>query len=186
MSRLTIFLLASTALHAGLIAGGVALGKVDAGTRMESIAVRLDEVGHGARPAPSLPVARTAPVSTMPSDTVVRAVSAATQQATDWQVAPSPGEAAASVQAQVLSDLARHFYYPAVARSRGWEGRVLLAFRVEQDGLLHELHVVRTSGFGVLDEAALNSLRKVERVADAGGTRHDMQIPVVYRLTDKP
>lgn len=184
MSRLTVFLLVSTALHAGLIAGGAALEKADAGTHMESIAVRLDDNGQGARPALLPPATHSVPESMMTAASAERIASTETEQATKQHVALSSDEAAARVQAQVLSDLARHFYYPAMARSRGWEGRVLLAIRVEQDGLLHEPHVVRTSGFGVLDEAALNSLRKVERVADAGGARHDLQIPVVYRLTD--
>lgn len=85
---------------------------------------------------------------------------------------------------QVISDFARHFHYPAIARQRGWEGRVVVGFRIERDGRLQERRVAHTSGFAVLDRAALDSLRKVERIADAGGTRYDLEIPVVYRLTD--
>lgn len=196
MPRLAPFLLASSALHAALLLGGTAIHRVDAGSRVESIAVRLDDGDRGAqspapRPAPhNAPEARSADTAAaMPLQTVatsdVDVASAAPGAAAERRpAAPPPGEAAARVQAQVLNDLARHFYYPAIARSRGWEGRVLLAFVVERDGLLRDPRIAGTSGFGILDEAALNSLRKVERVANAGGARLDMQIPVVYRLTD--
>jgi protein TonB len=84
--------------------------------------------------------------------------------------------------------LARHFEYPRIARSRGWQGKVQLAFRVASDGVLHDIHVDRGSGFAVLDESALHSLARVARVDDAVGVLNgqslNMQFAVVYQLTD--
>lgn len=91
-----------------------------------------------------------------------------------------------SARAQVMNDFARHFHYPPLARQRGWEGRVVLDFRIDGDGRLQAQRVARTSGFAVLDQAALNSLKRVERVNVAGGAPLDMQIPVLYRLTGEP
>ena len=95
-------------------------------------------------------------------------------------------DSASRARAQVVSDFARYFYYPAIARQRGWEGQVVLGFRIDRDGRLQERHVAHTSGFAVLDRAALDSLSKVERVTVAGGAPFDMRIPVLYRLTTDP
>lgn len=49
--------------------------------------------------------------------------------------------------------------YPAVARSRQWEGRVLLKVRVRADGTCGQVEVSQSSGHEVLDEAALEAVR---------------------------
>ena len=94
--------------------------------------------------------------------------------------------ARASVEAQVLSELARYFNYPSIARQRGWQGKVLLGFNVETDGTLGQIRVAHSSGYAVLDHSALDSLSKVKTLTDAGllpTTRIiGMQIPVIYRL----
>jgi TonB family protein len=186
MTRLTHFLAASTLLHGLLLVTGGNLAHIEAGADRQILSVSLDADGiilpaeHKRailiHPLPAAlafgttsPLANTNDSSALPdTDTEGR----------------SDQDAAARVRARVLNELAQYFYYPPIARMRAWEGRVLLAFRVEQDGLMHAPRLVHTSGFGVLDEAALNSLRKVVRVAETGGPRLDMEIPVIYRLTD--
>jgi TonB family protein len=92
------------------------------------------------------------------------------------------------VQSRLLTDLARHFQYPLIARQHGWEGTVLLGLRVESDGHLQKLRIERSSGYAVLDHSALNSLSRVGRVAEASGWLNgrgmDMQLPVIYRLIE--
>ena len=197
--RLALFLLLSVGAHAALLLGHrVVNARIEAGTLSEVIAVRLDgeetdaaaqspprvtprEAGRGAQARALALTAAIPRATTLRTD---QPQSPATGAGETASAAPTTAEAAARVRAQVLSDLARHFYYPALARSRGWQGRVLLAFRVERDGLLHDPRVLHTSGFGILDEAALNSLRQVERIPGADSAPLDLQIPVVYRLTD--
>jgi protein TonB len=50
--------------------------------------------------------------------------------------------------------------YPAVARSRHWEGLVLLRVYVTAEGRTGEVAVQRSSMHEVLDEAALESVKK--------------------------
>lgn len=186
-SNLTAFMLASVALHAVLLAYGQRdSSPVEAGVDRELLAVRLDGLTDTAHSRVVPPATSAQSVYTMP-ESAAQAIAHRDTVSVDtitYGVQDQNQDAASRVRARVISDFARYFYYPAMARQRGWEGRVLLAFRVEQDGLLHDPRVVHTSGFGILDAAALNSLRKVERIADAGGARHDLQIPVVYRLTE--
>ncbi|MBI3569982.1 MAG: energy transducer TonB [Gammaproteobacteria bacterium] len=95
-------------------------------------------------------------------------------------------EARARIEAQLHTSLARHFDYPYVARLRGWEGSVLLAFIVQASGNLNDIRIVRSSGFAVLDDSAVDSLKKVQRLPEAvawlQGRDIEMQLPVIYRL----
>jgi len=50
--------------------------------------------------------------------------------------------------------------YPGVARRRHWEGLVVLRVYVTADGRCGEVSVQRSSGHDVLDEAALNAVKK--------------------------
>ena len=104
---------------------------------------------------------------------------------------PSPNLAAARarISAALRRRLAAQFDYPWLARRRGWEGQVTLAMRVEDNGRLSNLRVVRTSGHGVLDRSALESARRIGALPEARGwLQHgrslDLQIPVQYRLFD--
>ncbi|MBI3575004.1 MAG: energy transducer TonB [Gammaproteobacteria bacterium] len=95
-------------------------------------------------------------------------------------------EARARIEAQLHTSLARHFDYPYVARLRGWEGNVLLAFIVQASGNLNDIRIVRSSGFAVLDHSAVDSLKKVQHLPEAvawlQGRDIEMQLPVIYRL----
>jgi len=105
--------------------------------------------------------------------------------ATEVDAAPEPLPRA-WISARVEADLARHFDYPYLARLRGWEGTVWLAFRLEADGRLEAVRLARSSGFAALDSAALHSLERVERLPQAvawlQGHPLDIELPVIYRL----
>ncbi len=96
-------------------------------------------------------------------------------------------DARARIEARLHADLARHFDYPYVARLRGWEGSVLLAFIVQASGNLNDIRIVRSSGFAVLDHSAVDSLKQVQHLPEAvawlQGRDIEMQLPVIYRLT---
>jgi protein TonB len=50
--------------------------------------------------------------------------------------------------------------YPGVATSRGWEGTVRLLVKVTAEGDSEEVTVQRSSGYDVLDEAAIEAVEK--------------------------
>ncbi|MFP4475684.1 MAG: TonB family protein [Desulfatibacillaceae bacterium] len=50
--------------------------------------------------------------------------------------------------------------YPRVAMHRGIEGRVVLRFTIFPDGAVSGVVVVRSSGFGPLDDAAMDAVRR--------------------------
>lgn len=50
--------------------------------------------------------------------------------------------------------------YPSIARSRGWQGKVLLKVSVSADGLSEAVAVHRSSGHDALDESAVAAVEK--------------------------
>ncbi len=92
------------------------------------------------------------------------------------------------VRAALLRLLGEHFDYPWIARREGWEGEVRLALRVGAGGRVSALRVVHTSGYPVLDRAALRSARRIRAVPDAAARLHgravEVVVPVEYRLVN--
>lgn len=81
--------------------------------------------------------------------------------------------------------LERNKVYPSLALQRGWEGEVLLAFRVVDDGAIRSVHVARSSGNRLLDRSAVQALQNIERVTPElwrHGENAELQLSVIYRL----
>ncbi len=78
--------------------------------------------------------------------------------------------------------LARHFHYPRMAMRRGWQGEVILAFQLQADGTIVNARIAQSSGYSVLDRAALHALGKVNRIRNTLRGNRAMQLPVIYRL----
>jgi protein TonB len=90
---------------------------------------------------------------------------------------------------QVLQAMLPYFHYPLFARQQGWQGEVQVAVHIARDGSLSHLRLARTSGYPLLDAAALDSLEKIRHLPDATATLldasgFDLNVPVVYRLTE--
>lgn len=79
-----------------------------------------------------------------------------------------------------------HFTYPRLAQRNGWQGMVKLGLRIEPNGQLSRIRVVSTSGFPVLDQAALETLYRISTLQGVdpwlNGTPFDTVLPVEYRL----
>ncbi len=78
--------------------------------------------------------------------------------------------------------------YPARARRRGWEGRVLLVVRVRADGAAESVRVASSSGHGILDRAARDAVRRwrFNPARRAGiAVPASLEVPVTFRLIDR-
>ncbi|HEY7607946.1 MAG TPA: TonB family protein [Alphaproteobacteria bacterium] len=77
--------------------------------------------------------------------------------------------------------------YPETARARGWEGLVLLSVRVAANGQAASVSISQSSGHGLLDDAAVDAVRRwrFEAARRAGvpiaGTA---TVPIRFRLED--
>ena len=77
--------------------------------------------------------------------------------------------------------------YPGIATSRGWEGTVRLLVRVSIEGYSEEVTVQRSSGYDVLDEAAIEAVEKWKFIpAKRGGTQvsSSVIVPINFILNN--
>jgi protein TonB len=77
--------------------------------------------------------------------------------------------------------------YPAYARRRGIEGRVVLGVEVTAEGNASAVAVVESSGHDSLDAAALKVVRQWRfdpAVRDGGVVPSRVQVPILFRLTE--
>jgi protein TonB len=95
---------------------------------------------------------------------------------------------ASQLESQLHDALAPYFTYPLLARRNGWQGQVQVGVRVEADGRLSHVHIAHSSGYRLLDNAALTTLTRITTLPEAAGWlegRHfDMVLPIEYRLID--
>jgi TonB family protein len=92
------------------------------------------------------------------------------------QGSPPPG-----VLELIGSAIERVKVYPALARKRGIEGTVYISFRIDYDGKPEGISILRSSGFGILDAATVDVVRKA---APFPRVERRVEIPVTYRLKD--
>jgi protein TonB len=129
--------------------------------------------------APSTPAPTEAVVAAPPSAPVVEAGQAV--------VAPEPVSIA---QYQLALNVAAKKYrdYPRYARSREWEGRVTVRLDIGADGRAQQIRVTRSSGHELLDNTALEMLRKAQLdtpVPDALRARSFIvEVAVLFELKD--
>jgi TonB family protein len=61
---------------------------------------------------------------------------------------------------QVRQRIARARYYPRIARRRGMEGQPVIAFTLDKRGRLTKVDLAQTSGYHLLDRAALEAVHE--------------------------
>ncbi|MFK5915823.1 MAG: TonB family protein [Woeseiaceae bacterium] len=87
----------------------------------------------------------------------------------------------------IYKELNRHFNYPRLAIKRSWEGKVLLSLRVTPSGKIKNIQLNTSSGYDVLDQAAIKSLSKVEFLPEMSSWLVfdiDLNFPIVYQLIE--
>ena len=76
--------------------------------------------------------------------------------------------------------------YPRLARLRNWQGTTQLKLRIGSDGKLQDLSVARSSGFEVLDAAAVHMVQESLPLPEPPDVLRDREItlsvPIVFKL----
>lgn len=100
----------------------------------------------------------------------------------------SEARRASHLRSAIYAEVARHFVYPALARRHGWEGRVALSLRLEGDGRLTHLRLVRSSGYPILDSNAIETLQRIGTLPrtpmEPIGHSQELALLIVYRLLE--
>ena len=117
--------------------------------------------------------------------------------ATDTQSTPqqqlmskvtTPSMNRAHILSQIRHDLSQYFYYPPHARRKGMQGTVLLSFEISGQGAVHDIRIVKSSGYAILDLAAQDAMQRLDKLSWYAALMHgknmDLELPVIFRLTE--
>lgn len=103
----------------------------------------------------------------------------------------SAREQNSQLKAQVISivyqKFSNHFNYPKIAQRKNWQGEVILTFHITSEGEIKDIEVNHSSGFDILDQAAVSSLKKIgtlPQLSTEFNTDMDIKLPIIYRLTE--
>lgn len=145
-------------------------------------------------PAPVVPVAVVAPPAVTPASSVpARApvtLADAPSTRTGTGAAPvgagrRPALRANAMSAQdfsaLMNRLRQQVTYPHQARQMGWEGKVVVAFRLTREGQAEDVRVVTSSGHDLLDGSAVAAVQKASPFMPPARDT-ELILPVVYAL----
>lgn len=83
--------------------------------------------------------------------------------------------------AYIRDTIMKNLSYPAAARRMGWEGKVVVSFVISEEGYASEIKIVESSGFGVLDRNAVETVRKSSPFPKPP-IRAELVMPIVYKI----
>jgi protein TonB len=140
--------------------------------------------------APSPPEPRLAEALPPPRATQSRPAPAPVASTPAPQPAPvDPGLIVSVEQAYktaLQAEIARHRSYPRIARRLRQEGTVEVGFVVLADGRLTEIELVDSSGYDLLDHAAIQAVRDVRQFrpipSELARKRWNLSVPLNFRL----
>ncbi len=143
-----------------------------------------------AAPALQAPAAAAAPVlsspASQPGAASVRTPEArAPAQATRASAEPDAGSVEQFRRA-LFEAAKRYDHYPVQARERGWEGRGEIRLVIGPTGIIQSSVVKASSGHGILDNQALDMLKRAKPLAPVPaplrGREFSVDIPVKFEL----
>lgn len=127
--------------------------------------------------------------TTVVTKTVINKTKAESKQAVhasqETSSSSDSDQSSALLLSQVKKQIKKHFVYPRMARRMGWQGEVLLSFSVDSIGLIHTVHIKKSSGYALLDDSAitaLNSIGTINLKNIMSANSWQLEIPIIYRL----
>ena len=88
----------------------------------------------------------------------------------------------------ISKEIKRYQKYPPVAQRRGWEGTAEVLLQIAANGKVTSITLGKSSGRSVLDEEALNMVRKASPLPqapqDLRGRELTVTVPIVFKLQE--
>jgi protein TonB len=97
-----------------------------------------------------------------------------------------PSSVASTFQRTLLRHIARYQNYPDEARSARLQGVVQLVFAMTRDGIVLDVWIKSSSGSSILDQAALDTIRRAQplpRIPSELPDRLNILVPVSFALS---
>jgi protein TonB len=88
----------------------------------------------------------------------------------------------------ISKEIKRYQKYPPLAQRRGWEGAAEVHLQIAADGKVTSITLGRSSGRSILDEEALNMVRRASPLPEAPqnlrGRELTVTVPIVFKLQE--
>lgn len=156
-----------------------------AGMPSQSEAIPLGATGPAALPPPEIEPVQPSPLAQNPVEKEPRRV-VQRPQAVERLLRTRAMQADYGWLAQSLWNQVERFKrYPYLARMNRWEGKVVLEAVIRDDGAVPHIRVVESSGHEILDQDAIETLRRCAPVHlshPLGRREIALHIPIMYRL----
>ena len=107
--------------------------------------------------------------------------------ATSESIKPTKSSSKIKIISLLRDKVQQHFYYPKLAQRRNWQGKVQLAFDVNTHGAIKNISVKQTSGYDILDNAAMSALNKVSTIPEHWIKKEyysGLNLTIKYRLEE--
>jgi protein TonB len=133
----------------------------------------------------TVPVRKASPAQTLPATAAIETATTAAAVASNPVLQRE--ETDRHLRSSVMELVSRELTYPAIARRKGWQGIVKLELHIEADGSITDLQLAESSGYSILDRAAVQCLQFASLPGAARwlqGRTIDIVVPVEYRLVD--
>ncbi|MDH5601026.1 MAG: energy transducer TonB [Gammaproteobacteria bacterium] len=92
------------------------------------------------------------------------------------------------VKQQLRSKINANFYYPRIAKHNGWQGKVTLSFIINNDGKITHHKILHSSGYRILDEAALKTISKVNHINISKKSMDynsvNIELPIYFKINE--
>jgi protein TonB len=142
-------------------------------------------------PSAAVPIARSAPAPAQSAPpTTVAPVQPRPQKAASVVAMPAPKNPVLVVAPEVLEayrqsvskEVMRHMSYPRVAVMRKWQGKTVVEMKLSADGEVIQVVVAKSSGKGVLDDAAVKMVQDSLPLPKPPLGVRTVTVPVEFRL----
>lgn len=80
---------------------------------------------------------------------------------------------------EIRSAIEREKSYPLIARKRQMEGTVVASFRIDESGTPTDITLVKSSGHGILDKEALQTIKRASPYPTVKGS---IEVPISFKL----
>lgn len=89
----------------------------------------------------------------------------------------------------IQQKIGENIIYPSEAKLKGWEGVVVVRFTLGQNGLVKELSIAKSSGYPLLDEAAISAVKNASPYPSlkypTGTEELVITLPINYERAEK-
>lgn len=186
-----IAMIASVAIHATLVAPSTSTEIALPSSKGSAIAVKIEEIKHVVAKPTTLPPALKK-TNNQPKPIIKKIVKSKqstniVKQETAKESEAETHKALAQVKSDLIKKLNHNFVYPKLAQRKNWQGKVILTLHVSPSGKIENIYLATSSGYNVLDNAAIASLYKVGKLHNIStwfSNGINLNLPVIYKLTE--